>query len=48
MGVTKSLVVDLAFTIEGQTAEELPERILGLGRVFHLDHQKAVKVDQRN
>ena len=28
-GATKSLVIDLGFTIEGKTEQELPERLLG-------------------
>lgn len=32
----RSLVVDLAFVIEAQTADELPERVLGCGRIMHV------------
>ena len=33
----KSLVVDLAFIVEAQTADELPERVVGCGRLMHID-----------
>ena len=33
----RSLVVDLAFVIEAQTADELPERVLGCVRMLHID-----------
>ena len=33
----RSLVVDLAFVIEAQTTEELPERVLGCARMLHID-----------
>jgi len=33
----RSLVVDLAFVLEAQTAEELPERALGCVRLLHVD-----------
>ena len=33
----KSLVVDLAFVVEGQSASELPERVIGCGRLCHID-----------
>ena len=29
--------VDLAFVIEAQTADELPERVLGCVRMLHID-----------
>ncbi|EGZ11181.1 hypothetical protein PHYSODRAFT_304784 [Phytophthora sojae] len=35
-GVTKSLVVDMAFLLEAQTDEELPEIILGAVRMQHI------------
>lgn len=43
-GVTKSLVVDLAFLLEAQTEEELPENILGGVRLqnISLDHPQRV------
>ena len=33
----KSLVVDLAFVIEAQGEAELPERVIGCGRLSHVD-----------
>jgi hypothetical protein len=33
----RSLVVDLAFVLEAQTADELPERVLGGVRMLHID-----------
>ena len=33
----KSLVVDLAFVIEAQTADELPEAVIGAARLMHID-----------
>ncbi|CAH0477943.1 unnamed protein product [Peronospora belbahrii] len=35
-GVTKSLVVDMAFLLEAQSDEELPENILGAVRLQHI------------
>ena len=32
-----SLVVDLAFVIEAQTADELPEAVIGAARLLHID-----------
>lgn len=37
----KSLVVDLAFVIEAQSASELPERVIGCGRLAHLELTEA-------
>ncbi|CEG46335.1 hypothetical protein F443_16783 [Plasmopara halstedii] len=39
-GVTKSLVVDLAFLLEAQSDEELPEVILGAVRMQHVSLDK--------
>ena len=33
----RSLVVDLAFVVEAQTADELPERVVGSTRLMHID-----------
>lgn len=43
-GVTKSLVIDMAFLIEAQSEEELPETILGAVRMQHvsLDNPRRV------
>ena len=37
----KSLVVDLAFVIEAQSASELPERVIGCGRLAHIQLAEA-------
>ncbi|KNC82945.1 hypothetical protein SARC_04767, partial [Sphaeroforma arctica JP610] len=44
VGATKSLVVDIAFIIEAQAEEELPERVLGTVRLNHLDTTKSLRV----
>jgi hypothetical protein len=36
-GATKSLVVDLSFLLEGTTAAELPESLIGAARFKNLD-----------
>ena len=33
----RSLVIDLAFVIEGATTDELPERVAGCARLMHID-----------
>jgi len=38
----KSLVVDLAFVVEAKTTEELPERVIGCGRLSHIDLDDAI------
>ena len=43
-GMTKKLVVDIAFLLESQTAEELPEQIISVVRWQHLDLECAVKL----
>ncbi|OQR95268.1 hypothetical protein ACHHYP_00153 [Achlya hypogyna] len=43
-GVTKILVVDMAFLLESQTEEELPEAILGTVRLQHVSLDNPVKV----
>ncbi|KAF0689087.1 Aste57867_19359 [Aphanomyces stellatus] len=37
LGHAPDLVLDLGFVLEGATAEELPERLLGTARLRHLD-----------
>ena len=36
-GYTKVLVIDIAFLLEGKTAAELPERMLGSARYFRMN-----------
>ena len=42
---TKSLVIDLAIVLEGHTADELPESLLGTVRLNHLDLSTAQHLD---
>eukprot|EP00882_Tetradesmus_deserticola_P029135 GHRQ01032561.1.p1 GENE.GHRQ01032561.1~~GHRQ01032561.1.p1 ORF type:complete len:100 (-),score=29.09 GHRQ01032561.1:50-349(-) len=44
-GVTTSMVVDLAFLLEGQRPAELPEQLLGAVRFSHLNMAAAVPLD---
>lgn len=44
-GVTKTLVVDLAVVLEGKSAAELPESLLGTVRMERLDLATAVDLD---
>ena len=36
-----SMVIELAFVIQGETRDELPERVLGGFRFYHIDVNKA-------
>eukprot|EP00892_Ulva_mutabilis_P002877 jgi/Ulvmu1/12590/UM092_0020.1 len=44
-GAIKSLVFDIGIVLEGHSAEELPERLLGSVRLNHLDLKAAVDLD---
>lgn len=44
-GCVTGLTVDLAFVLEGQTQDELPERILGTIRFANLDPSRASSLD---
>ncbi|WOL15950.1 protein ENHANCED DISEASE RESISTANCE 2-like [Canna indica] len=44
VGYLNSLVVEMAFLIQGETQEELPEHLLGTCRLNHLDVSKAVSL----
>lgn len=44
LGYLTKLVIEMAFLIQGNTEEELPESILGTCRLNHLDASKAVSV----
>ncbi|XP_028553621.1 protein ENHANCED DISEASE RESISTANCE 2-like isoform X2 [Dendrobium catenatum] len=41
-GVISTLVVDMAFLIQANTYEELPERLIGAARVSWLEHSSAI------
>uniref|UniRef100_A0A7N0UZG8 APOSTART n=1 Tax=Kalanchoe fedtschenkoi TaxID=63787 RepID=A0A7N0UZG8_KALFE len=42
IGVITSLVVDMAFLVQGNTPEELPERLIGAIRVSHIELSSAI------
>ncbi|KAK6947329.1 Protein ENHANCED DISEASE RESISTANCE 2, C-terminal [Dillenia turbinata] len=42
IGVITTLVVDMAFLVQANTADELPERLIGAVRVSHLELSSAV------
>ncbi|KAK9791394.1 hypothetical protein WJX73_002054 [Symbiochloris irregularis] len=44
-GATKALVVDMGVLLEGHTADELPERLLGTVRFSHLDMSTGYKLN---
>ncbi|XP_059628320.1 protein ENHANCED DISEASE RESISTANCE 2-like [Cornus florida] len=46
LGYLNNLVVEMAFLIQGNTQEELPEFLLGTCRLNHLDMSKSVRVTQ--
>ncbi|EEC67085.1 hypothetical protein OsI_33873 [Oryza sativa Indica Group] len=41
-GVITTLVVDMAFLVQGNTYEELPERLIGAVRVSHIELKSAI------
>ncbi|XP_041997049.1 protein ENHANCED DISEASE RESISTANCE 2-like isoform X2 [Salvia splendens] len=45
LGYLNNLVIEMAFVIQGDTAEELPEILVGTCRLNHLDAAKAVSTD---
>jgi hypothetical protein len=45
MGYAKNLIVDMGFVIQGQTRDELPERIFGAVRLQHVDMTAATKLE---
>ncbi|KAL3656062.1 hypothetical protein CASFOL_000458 [Castilleja foliolosa] len=45
LGYLNNLVIEMAFLIQGNTAEELPEVLLGTCRLNHLDASKSVSTD---
>ncbi|XP_073012007.1 protein ENHANCED DISEASE RESISTANCE 2-like isoform X1 [Typha latifolia] len=46
LGYLNSLVIEMAFLIQGNIEEELPEFLLGTCRLNHLDASKAVPIRQ--
>ncbi|XP_049349947.1 protein ENHANCED DISEASE RESISTANCE 2-like [Solanum verrucosum] len=42
IGVITSLVVDMAFVVQGNTPDELPEPLIGAARVCHIELSSAV------
>eukprot|EP01134_Creolimax_fragrantissima_P001300 CFRG1300T1 len=48
VGATKSLVIDIAFIIEAQSEEELPERVLGTVRLNRMDTTKYLRVPKKS
>ncbi|RRT46636.1 hypothetical protein BHE74_00045756 [Ensete ventricosum] len=42
LGYLSNLVIEMAFLIQGNTEEELPEFLLGTCRLNHLDVSKSV------
>ncbi|XP_047317928.1 protein ENHANCED DISEASE RESISTANCE 2 isoform X2 [Impatiens glandulifera] len=45
LGYLNNLVIEMAFLIQGNTLDELPERLLGTCRLNHLDASKAVSIN---
>ncbi|RLN97107.1 hypothetical protein BBJ28_00011537 [Nothophytophthora sp. Chile5] len=43
-GYTKKLVIDMGFVLEGQSPDELPERLMGSVRLVHIDLGVATKL----
>ena len=41
---SSDLIVEVGFVIQGETSEELPERVLGGFRCYHLNVAKAMNV----
>ncbi|XP_010906506.1 protein ENHANCED DISEASE RESISTANCE 2 isoform X2 [Elaeis guineensis] len=46
LGYLNNLVIEMAFLIQGNTEEELPEFLLGTCRLNHLDASRAVSISQ--
>ncbi|KAG8091990.1 hypothetical protein GUJ93_ZPchr0012g20487 [Zizania palustris] len=45
LGYLNNLVIEMAFLVQGNTQEELPEFLLGTCRLNYLDASKAVSID---
>ncbi|XP_024991637.1 protein ENHANCED DISEASE RESISTANCE 2-like [Cynara cardunculus var. scolymus] len=48
LGYLNNLIVEMAFLIQANTEDELPEVLLGTCRLTHMDTAKAVSVDSIN
>ncbi|KAI4339418.1 hypothetical protein MLD38_024365 [Melastoma candidum] len=46
LGYLNNLVIEMAFVIQGNTPEELPECLIGTCRLNHLDVSKTVPVEK--
>jgi hypothetical protein len=46
LGYLNNLVIEMAFLVQGNTYEELPEFLLGTCRLNYLDASKAVSIDE--
>lgn len=46
LGYLNNLVIEMAFLVQGNTNEELPEFLLGTCRLNYLDASKAVSIDE--
>ncbi|KAG8371315.1 hypothetical protein BUALT_Bualt13G0074900 [Buddleja alternifolia] len=44
LGYLNNLIIEMAFLVQGNTAEELPEYLIGTCRLNHLDVSKSVQV----
>ncbi|KAL1569221.1 Protein ENHANCED DISEASE RESISTANCE 2 [Salvia divinorum] len=47
IGVITTLVLDMAFIVQGNTPEELPERLIGAVRISHLELSSALEPKER-
>ncbi|KAH6790931.1 enhanced disease resistance-like protein [Perilla frutescens var. frutescens] len=45
LGCVKAVTVDMGFLVEGQTEEELPEKLFGAVRICHMEMSSATFVD---
>ncbi|XP_021981617.1 protein ENHANCED DISEASE RESISTANCE 2-like isoform X1 [Helianthus annuus] len=48
LGYLNNLVIEMAFLIQANTHEELPETLLGTCRLNHMDASKSISVDSMN
>ncbi|CAI7747896.1 unnamed protein product, partial [Closterium sp. NIES-53] len=48
LGYVRTLIIDMAFVIQGNTDEELPEKLLGTIRISHLEPNAALDMDLDN